>query len=78
MLSTELGVNKYFERNGFPGGSDSKESVCNAGNQGSIPGLGRSPVEGNDNPLQYPCLGNSMDRRTWRATVHGVSKVGYD
>ena len=51
MLSTELGVNKHFERNGFPGGSDSKESVCNAGNQGSIPGLGRSPGDGNGYPL---------------------------
>jgi len=47
---------------GFPGGSDSKESACNAGDLGSIFGLGRSTAEGNDNPLQYSCLGNSMDR----------------
>ena len=44
------------------------------GDTGSIPGLGRSPGEGNGNPLQYSCLGNPMDRRVWRATVHGVAK----
>ena len=54
--------------------TDSKESVCNAGDPGSIPGLGRSPVEGNGYPLQYSCLENSMDRRAWWATVHGVAK----
>ena len=59
---------------GFPGGSDSKESAFNAGDPGSIPGLGRSPGEGNSNPLQYSCRKNSMDRRTWWATVHGVAK----
>ena len=47
---------------GFPGGSDGKESACSAGGPGLIPGLGRSPGEGNDNPLQYSCLENSMDR----------------
>ena len=46
---------------GFPGGSDNKQSVCNAGDPGSIPGLGRYPGEENDNPLQYSCLENSMD-----------------
>ena len=50
---------------GFPGGSDGKESVCNAGNPGSIPGLGRSPEERNGNPLQYYCLENPMDRGVW-------------
>ena len=59
---------------GFPGGSDSKESAFNAGDPVSIPGLGRSPGEGNSNPLQYFCLENSMDRGAWRATVHGVAK----
>ena len=59
---------------GFPGGSDHKESTCNAGDPGSIPGLGRSPGEGNGNPLQNSCLENSMDRGAWRATVHGVAK----
>ena len=47
---------------------------ANAGDVGSIPGLGRSPGEGNDSPLQYPCLGNPMDRGAWWATVHGVAK----
>ena len=58
----------------FPGYSVGKESACNAGDLGSIPGSGRSPGEGNDNPLQYPCLENSMDRGAWRATVRGVTK----
>ena len=58
----------------FPGGSDGKESACNAGDPGSTPGLGRSPGDWNDNPPQYSCLENSMDRGTWQATVHGVSK----
>ena len=51
-----------------------KESVCNAGDQSSIPGLGRYPGDGNGNPLQYSCLGNAMDRGAWEATVHGVAK----
>ena len=59
---------------GFPGGSDSKESACNAGAPGSGPGLGRSPGEGNGNPFQYSCLENSMDRGFWQETVHGVAK----
>ena len=58
---------------GFPGGSDGKESTCNAGDPGSIPGLGKSPGEGNGNPLQY-CLENSMDRGAWQAIVHEVTK----
>ena len=59
---------------GFPGGSDSKESTCNAKDLGSIPGLERSPGEGNGSPLQYSCLENPMDRGAWRATVHRVTK----
>ena len=59
---------------GFPGESDSKETACNAGDLGSIPGLGRSPGEGNGYSLQYSCLENSMDRGVWWATVHGVAK----
>ena len=59
---------------GFPGGSDGKASACNAGDPGSIPGLGRSPGEGNGNPLQYSCLENSMDWGAWWATVHRVAK----
>ena len=60
---------------GFPGGSDSKESACNAEDLGSIPELGRSLGEGNDNPFQYSCLGNSMDRGAWQVTVHGLKRV---
>ena len=59
---------------GFPGGSVVKNLLASAGDLVSIPGLGRSPVGGNDNPLQYSCLENSMDRRACRATVHGVTK----
>ena len=59
---------------GFPGGSDSRESACNVRDLGLIPGLGRSPGEGNDDPLQYSCLGSPMDRGTWQATVHGIAK----
>ena len=54
--------------------TDSKESACSAGDPGSIRGLGRSPGEGNGNPLQYPCLENLMERGAWWAAVHGVAK----
>ena len=60
---------------GFPGGSDGKKSTCNAGDLGSIPGLGRSLEEGNDYLLQYSDLENSMDRGAWQATVHGVADM---
>ena len=59
---------------GFPGGSDHKESACNAEDLGWVLGSGRSPGEGNGNPLQYSFLKNSMDRTAWQATVHGVTK----
>ena len=59
---------------GLPGGSDGKESTCNARDLGSIPGLRRSLGEGNRYPLQYSCLGNSMERGAWQAAVHGVAK----
>ena len=59
---------------GFPRGSDGEESACNAGDLGFIPGSGRSPGEGDDNPLQYSCLENSMDRGAWQSAVHGVAK----
>ena len=59
---------------GFPGGSVGKESACNVGDQGLIPGLGRSPREGNGNPLQYSCLENPMDSGAWQATVHRVTQ----
>ena len=58
---------------GFPGGSVVKNIPANAGDICSIPGSGSSPGEGNGNPLQYSCLGNSVDRGTWLATVHGVA-----
>ena len=58
----------------FPGGSDGKESACNAGDPASIPGWGRSPGEGNGNPLQYSCLENPMDRGARQAIVHEVEQ----
>ena len=59
---------------GFPSDSDGKESTFNMGDQGFIPGLGRSPGEGNGNPLQYSCLENPMDSGAWQATVCGSQK----
>ena len=61
---------------GFPHSSVGKEYACNAGDPGSVPGSGRSPGEGNGNPLQYSCLENPMDIGAWQATVHGVPRVG--
>ena len=66
-LPTPKGLN-------FPGGSEVKASACNVGDLGSIPGLGRSPGEGNGNPLQDSCLENPVDGGAWWATVHGVEK----
>ena len=62
----------------FPPSSVGKESACNSEDMGSIPGLGRSPGEGNGKPLQYSCLENSMDRGILRAAVPGVARVGHD
>ena len=62
----------------MPGGSYGKDFACNAGDLGSIPGLGRSPGEGKGNPLQYPCLENPMDRRDWQAPAVGPKRVRYD
>ena len=59
---------------GLPCSSNGKEPACDAGDQGSVPGLGSSSGEGNGNPLQYSCLENPIDREAWRATVHGVAK----
>ena len=59
-------------------GSVGKESTCNAGDPGLIPGSGRSPGEWNGNPSQYSCLENPMNRGAWQATVHGVARVGHD
>ena len=66
--------NTWFSFKGFPGGTEAKASARSAGDPGLIPGLGRSPGEGNGNPLQYSCLKNPMDRGAWWATVHGVAK----
>ena len=63
---------------GFPCSSIGKKSACNAGDLGLIPGSGRSPGEGNGNPLQYSCLENPMDKGTWQATVYEVTKVGHN
>ena len=67
---------EYSKRlvNGFPQGSDGKESACDAGDLSSITGSGRSPGEGHGNPLQYSCLDIPMDRGAWWVTVHGVAK----
>ena len=64
----------YTHLRGFPGGSNGKESARKAGDLGSIPGSGRSPAEGNGNPLQYSCLENSMDGEAWQATVDRIPK----
>ena len=64
----------YYLSLGFSGGSVIKNPSANAGDAGSIPGLGRIPEEGNGNPLQYSCLGIPMDRGAWQATVHGVAE----
>ena len=63
---------------GFSRSSVSKESACNAGDLGSIPGLGNSPEEESGNPLQYSFLENPMDRGAWQATVRGVARVGHN
>ena len=70
MGGKELDMTKHS------GGSHSKASVYNAGDLGSIPGSGRSPGEGNGDPLQYSCLGNPMDRGPWWVTVMGLERVG--
>ena len=67
----------YNDLKGFPGSSDGKESTCNAGDPDLIPGLGRSPGDGNGYLLQYSGLENSTDRGAWQATVHGVKIKNY-
>ena len=63
-----------MDKQGFPGGSAVKNPPANTGDKGLIPGLGRSPGEGNGNPLQYSCLDNFVDKAAWQATVYGVAK----
>ena len=60
---------------GFPGGLGDKESACSAEDLGSTHGLGRSPGEGDSNPLQYSCLENPMDRGAWQTTAHGIAEL---
>ena len=74
-MQSEVVVYKYL---GFLDGSVVKNPPAKVGDVGLIPGLGRSPEEGNGNPLQYSCLGNPMDRGTWQATVHGIARAGHD
>ena len=80
-VTTHLTENVHCNHNigslvakGFPNGSDSKESACNAGNLDLLPGSGRFHGEGNGYPLQYSCLENSMDRGAWQTTVHGITQ----
>ena len=72
--SQALERSRLTER-GFPGGTVEKNLLANAGGVSSIPGSGRSPREGNGNPLQYSCLGNPMDRGVWWTTVYGVAEL---
>ena len=74
FLSMVMNDAYFIELRSFPSGSDGKISACNAGDLGLIPELGRSPREGNGNPLQYPCLETPVDRGAWWATIHGVTK----
>ena len=81
LWPSQADINKINPRT-FPASSiftlvaqDGKESVCNAGHPGSIPGLGRSPQEGHGDPLQYSCLENSRDRGAWQAIVHGIKRA---
>ena len=74
LISSGVDFYKIYCLLCFPGGSDGKESACKAEDLGLIPEFGRSPGEGNGNPLQYSCLENSMDRGARQAIVHGVTK----
>ena len=81
MGSQRVGHNLVTEQqrreSDFPGGSVDKETACGAGDPGSIPGLGRSPGEGNGKTLKYPCLANPKDREAWW-TQRGSQRVGHD
>ena len=70
----KIQITKIMKERSFPGGSVGRESTCNAGDPSSTPGWGRSPGEGNGNPLQYSCLKNPKDRGAWWAMVHRVAK----
>ena len=77
MPPREFGKGSWTMK-GFPHSSVGKESACNAGDLGLIPGWERSPGEGNSNPFQYSCLENPMNREAWLATVPRVSRVGHN
>ena len=74
----ETAIQRLVENAVFPLAQSVKESICNAGDQGSIPESRRFPEEGNGNPLQYSCLENPMDRGAWWAIVHGIARVRHD
>ena len=74
-ICTSVAVTRYMYQCGFPGCSVVKESDCQCRRHGFNPWVGRSPGEGNGNPLQFSCLENPMDRRAWRATDHGVAQT---
>ena len=74
VINKSLLIHRYNHYGDFPGGSEGKVSACNAGDLGSVPGLGRSR-EGNGYPLQYSCLKNPMDGGAWWASVHRVAKT---
>ena len=78
MRTSFLFINQVTFQSGFPCSLAGKESACNAGDPGLIPGSGRSPGEGNGNSLQDSCLENPMDRRAWWATVHEIGRVGHN
>ena len=74
LLNSKFGEKWAYLEQTIPRWLSGKEPVCNAGDLSLIPGLGRSPGEGNDNPLQYSCLGNPMNRGTWWSTIYGVAQ----
>ena len=78
LASTNFFIKSVVNFSGFPRGSVLKNLLANAGDGGSIPGSERSPGGGNGNTLKYSCQENLMDRGAWRATVHGVARVGHD
>ena len=77
-IKVSLSCSYFSLQESFPSGPDDKDSSCNAGDQGPIHGSGRSPGEGNGNPLQYSCLENPIDRGAWQAPVYGVTKVRHN
>ena len=74
MYRNSLESKQLLVENSLPRWLSGKEFACNAGDVGSVPGLGKSPREGYDNPLQYSDLGNPLDRGAWRTAVHGDAK----